>query len=127
MIKVIISVFKSHIYKICEMCLCDIITHNAFHSCHLPFAHPCSLYQLQSHVLPYSTVFQVRVVIVDENDCIPEFLQSIYSKDGVPETVTTATSLLQGETSVHFIAPQFSQCLVLHLISIFIVAIHSGL
>uniref|UniRef100_UPI001CD8EB32 neural-cadherin-like n=1 Tax=Solea senegalensis TaxID=28829 RepID=UPI001CD8EB32 len=37
----------------------------------------------------------VRVVIVDENDCVPEFLQSIYSKDGVPETVTTATSLLQ--------------------------------
>uniref|UniRef100_A0A3Q2CVV9 Si:ch211-186j3.6 n=1 Tax=Cyprinodon variegatus TaxID=28743 RepID=A0A3Q2CVV9_CYPVA len=37
----------------------------------------------------------VRVVIVDENDCVPEFLQSIYSTDGVPETVTTATSLLQ--------------------------------
>ncbi|KAF3686954.1 Neural-cadherin Cadherin-N [Channa argus] len=37
----------------------------------------------------------VRVVIVDENDCVPEFLQSIYSKDGVQETVTTATSLLQ--------------------------------
>ncbi|MED6293622.1 hypothetical protein CHARACLAT_012301, partial [Characodon lateralis] len=37
----------------------------------------------------------VRVVIVDENDCVPEFLQSIYSKDGIPETVTTATSLLQ--------------------------------
>lgn len=43
-------------------------------------------------------ILQVRVVIVDENDCVPEFLQSIYSKDGVPETVTTATSLLQGET-----------------------------
>ncbi|XP_032376231.1 LOW QUALITY PROTEIN: neural-cadherin-like [Etheostoma spectabile] len=40
-------------------------------------------------------VMRVRVVIVDENDCVPEFLQSIYSKDGVPETVTTATSLLQ--------------------------------
>lgn len=44
---------------------------------------------------------QVRVVITDENDCVPEFLQSIYSKDGVPETVTTATSLLQGEPSGH--------------------------
>lgn len=41
---------------------------------------------------------QVRVIITDENDCVPEFLQSIYSKDGVPETVTTATSLLQGKS-----------------------------
>lgn len=40
---------------------------------------------------------QVQVLITDENDCVPEFLQSIYSVDGVPETVTTATSLLQGE------------------------------
>lgn len=47
---------------------------------------------------PLLLTSQVRVVIVDENDCVPEFLQSIYSKDGVPETVTTATSLLQGET-----------------------------
>ncbi|XP_068617100.1 neural-cadherin [Brachionichthys hirsutus] len=38
---------------------------------------------------------EVRVAIVDENDCVPEFLQSIYTKDSVPETVTTATSLLQ--------------------------------
>ncbi|XP_076854322.1 LOW QUALITY PROTEIN: neural-cadherin [Brachyhypopomus gauderio] len=42
-----------------------------------------------------SSAAEVRVVILDENDCVPEFLQSIYSKDGVPETVTTATSLLQ--------------------------------
>ncbi|XP_016887842.1 neural-cadherin [Cynoglossus semilaevis] len=42
-----------------------------------------------------SSAAEVRVVIVDENDCVPEFLQSIYSKEGVPETVTTATSLLQ--------------------------------
>uniref|UniRef100_A0A3Q2PU85 Si:ch211-186j3.6 n=1 Tax=Fundulus heteroclitus TaxID=8078 RepID=A0A3Q2PU85_FUNHE len=42
-----------------------------------------------------SSATEVRVFIVDENDCVPEFLQSIYSKDGVPETVTTATSLLQ--------------------------------
>lgn len=47
----------------------------------------------------FPITFQVRVVIVDENDCVPEFLQSIYSKDGVPETVTTATSLLQGGTT----------------------------
>lgn len=39
------------------------------------------------------------MIITDENDCVPEFLQSIYSKDSVPETVTTATSLLQGEWS----------------------------
>ncbi|KAL4613634.1 neural-cadherin-like [Arapaima gigas] len=44
-----------------------------------------------------SSAAEVRVVITDENDCVPEFLQSIYSKDSIPETVTTATSLLQGE------------------------------
>ncbi|KAF3689058.1 Neural-cadherin Cadherin-N [Channa argus] len=42
-----------------------------------------------------STATEVQVLITDENDCVPEFLQSIYSVDGVPETVTTATSLLQ--------------------------------
>ncbi|KAK1802224.1 hypothetical protein P4O66_021889 [Electrophorus voltai] len=42
-----------------------------------------------------SSATEVRVIILDENDCVPEFLQSIYSKDGIPETVTTATSLLQ--------------------------------
>uniref|UniRef100_A0A6Q2Y7V5 Uncharacterized protein n=1 Tax=Esox lucius TaxID=8010 RepID=A0A6Q2Y7V5_ESOLU len=42
-----------------------------------------------------SSAIEVQVVITDENDCVPEFLQSIYSVDGVPETVTTATSLLQ--------------------------------
>uniref|UniRef100_A0A3P8UBI6 Si:ch211-186j3.6 n=1 Tax=Cynoglossus semilaevis TaxID=244447 RepID=A0A3P8UBI6_CYNSE len=47
-----------------------------------------------------SSAAEVRVVIVDENDCVPEFLQSIYSKEGVPETVTTATSLLQYRTFV---------------------------
>uniref|UniRef100_A0A8C4YYS6 Si:ch211-186j3.6 n=1 Tax=Gadus morhua TaxID=8049 RepID=A0A8C4YYS6_GADMO len=46
-----------------------------------------------------SSAAEVRVVIVDENDCVPEFLQSIYSKDSVPETVTTATSLLQVSAS----------------------------
>lgn len=50
---------------------------------------------------PLSSCDQVQVLITDENDCVPEFLQSIYSVDGVPETVTTATSLLQGETRPH--------------------------
>ncbi|MGH0142861.1 UNVERIFIED_CONTAM: hypothetical protein FKN15_000440 [Acipenser sinensis] len=40
-------------------------------------------------------LIEVLVMIMDENDCIPEFLQSIYSKESVLETVTTATSLLQ--------------------------------
>uniref|UniRef100_H3CSG8 Uncharacterized protein n=1 Tax=Tetraodon nigroviridis TaxID=99883 RepID=H3CSG8_TETNG len=44
----------------------------------------------------FVSALQVQVLITDENDCVPEFLQSIYSVDGVPETVTTATSLLQG-------------------------------
>ncbi|KAM6977861.1 LOW QUALITY PROTEIN: neural-cadherin [Aplochiton taeniatus] len=66
-----------------------------------------------------SSAAEVRVVIVDENDCVPEFLQSIYSKDGVPETVTTATSLLQVSASdcdsernaaltYHTLSPDFS-------------------
>ncbi|XP_030620846.1 neural-cadherin [Chanos chanos] len=46
-----------------------------------------------------SSAAEVRVFITDENDCVPEFLQSIYSKDSVPETVTTATSLLQVSAS----------------------------
>uniref|UniRef100_A0A8C1KCP3 Si:ch211-186j3.6 n=1 Tax=Cyprinus carpio TaxID=7962 RepID=A0A8C1KCP3_CYPCA len=46
-----------------------------------------------------SSAAEVRVIIMDENDCVPEFQQSIYSKDGVPETVTTATSLLQVSAS----------------------------
>lgn len=59
---------------------------------------------------------QVQVLITDENDCVPEFLQSIYSVDGVPETVTTATSLLQGKTPLtsYFI----SICLVLEQVKI---------
>ncbi|KAJ8247352.1 hypothetical protein GJAV_G00245390 [Gymnothorax javanicus] len=66
-----------------------------------------------------SSAAEVRVIITDENDCIPEFLQSIYSKDGVPETVTTATSLLQvsasdcdsdqnAEITYHTMSPDFS-------------------
>lgn len=52
----------------------------------------------QSAVVSALGPSQVQVLITDENDCVPEFLQSIYSVDGVAETVTTATSLLQGET-----------------------------
>ncbi|KAG9352523.1 hypothetical protein JZ751_020937 [Albula glossodonta] len=66
-----------------------------------------------------SSAAEVRVTIMDENDCVPEFLQSIYSKDGVPETVTTATSLLQvsasdcdsdmnAELTYHTLSPDFS-------------------
>ncbi|KAI1904104.1 hypothetical protein AGOR_G00002230 [Albula goreensis] len=66
-----------------------------------------------------SSAAEVRVLITDENDCVPEFLQSIYSKDGVPETVTTATSLLQvsasdcdsdrnAELSYYTISPDFT-------------------
>lgn len=65
------------------------------------FVYLLSFFLSFSHVLllfPHAAANQVQVLITDENDCVPEFLQSIYSVDGVPETVTTATSLLQGET-----------------------------
>uniref|UniRef100_A0A3Q2XMW5 Neural-cadherin-like n=1 Tax=Hippocampus comes TaxID=109280 RepID=A0A3Q2XMW5_HIPCM len=66
-----------------------------------------------------STAAEVQVLITDENDCVPEFLQSIYSVDGVPETVTTATSLLQvmatdcdsglnAELTYYTLSPDFS-------------------
>ncbi|KAL4630306.1 neural-cadherin-like [Arapaima gigas] len=66
-----------------------------------------------------SSAAEVQVLISDENDCVPEFLQSIYSKDSVPETVTTATSLLQvsasdcdsdlnAELSYHTLSPDFT-------------------
>ncbi|MBN3309830.1 CADN protein, partial [Amia calva] len=66
-----------------------------------------------------SSAAEVLVVITDENDCVPEFLQSIYSKDSVPETVTTATSLLQvsandcdselnAELSYYTLSPDFT-------------------
>ncbi|XP_071199905.1 neural-cadherin-like [Salvelinus alpinus] len=66
-----------------------------------------------------SSAIEVQVVITDENDCVPEFLQSIYSVDGVPETVTTATSLLQvlasdcdsglnAELTYYTLSPDFS-------------------
>ncbi|NXG56211.1 CADN protein, partial [Hemiprocne comata] len=43
----------------------------------------------------FSSAAEVVVVITDVNDCAPEFQQSIYSKVGVPETVTMTTALLQ--------------------------------
>ncbi|NXY46161.1 CADN protein, partial [Ceuthmochares aereus] len=43
----------------------------------------------------FSSVAEVLVVITDVNDCDPEFHQSIYSKVGVPETVSMTTALLQ--------------------------------
>uniref|UniRef100_A0A8C7PBT5 Neural-cadherin-like n=1 Tax=Oncorhynchus mykiss TaxID=8022 RepID=A0A8C7PBT5_ONCMY len=66
-----------------------------------------------------SSAIEVQVVITDENDCVPEFLQSIYSVDGVSETVTTATSLLQvlasdcdsglnAELTYYTLSPDFS-------------------
>ncbi|XP_061676359.1 neural-cadherin isoform X2 [Syngnathoides biaculeatus] len=42
-----------------------------------------------------SGVSEVVVYITDENDCTPEFLHSIYTRDNVPENVTPGTSLLQ--------------------------------
>ncbi|XP_058849785.1 neural-cadherin-like [Acipenser ruthenus] len=66
-----------------------------------------------------SSAAEVLVMIMDENDCIPEFLQSIYSKESVLETVTTATSLLQvsandcdsglnAEISYYTLSPDFT-------------------
>ncbi|XP_058848728.1 neural-cadherin-like [Acipenser ruthenus] len=66
-----------------------------------------------------SSAAEVLVMITDENDCIPEFLQSIYSKESVLETVTTATSLLQvsandcdsglnAEISYYTLSPDFT-------------------
>uniref|UniRef100_A0A8C7LXV5 Si:dkey-22o22.2 n=1 Tax=Oncorhynchus kisutch TaxID=8019 RepID=A0A8C7LXV5_ONCKI len=42
-----------------------------------------------------SGVAEVVVHITDENDCTPEFLHSIYSRDNIPEATTPGTSLLQ--------------------------------
>ncbi|XP_066439955.1 neural-cadherin-like [Eleutherodactylus coqui] len=68
---------------------------------------------------PLSSSVEVVVVIIDINDCTPEFQQTIYSRDGVPETVPVATSLLQvtasdcdsgesGEFSYFTLSPDFS-------------------
>uniref|UniRef100_A0A8C9RT17 Si:dkey-22o22.2 n=1 Tax=Scleropages formosus TaxID=113540 RepID=A0A8C9RT17_SCLFO len=42
-----------------------------------------------------SNVAEVVVHITDENDCTPEFMHSIYSRDNIPETTMPGTSLLQ--------------------------------
>ncbi|XP_062997498.1 neural-cadherin-like [Elgaria multicarinata webbii] len=42
-----------------------------------------------------SSTVEVWVVITDVNDCAPEFQQSIYTKDNVPEAVTVTSALLQ--------------------------------
>nr|XP_057909277.1 neural-cadherin isoform X1 [Doryrhamphus excisus] len=42
-----------------------------------------------------SGVTEVVVYITDENDCTPEFLHSIYTRDNIPENVAPGTSLLQ--------------------------------
>ncbi|XP_076827668.1 neural-cadherin [Brachyhypopomus gauderio] len=42
-----------------------------------------------------SNVAEVAVHITDENDCTPEFMHSIYSKDNIPETTPPGTPLLQ--------------------------------
>ncbi|XP_063804777.1 neural-cadherin-like [Pseudophryne corroboree] len=68
---------------------------------------------------PLNSTVEVVVVITDINDCTPEFQQTIYSRDSVPETVPVATSLLQvtatdcdsamnGEFSYFTLSPDFS-------------------
>ncbi|XP_043937612.1 neural-cadherin-like [Protopterus annectens] len=47
----------------------------------------------------FSCAAEVLVAITDVNDCVPEFLQSVYTQDNVPETVTTTTSLIQVSTT----------------------------
>ncbi|XP_041045226.1 neural-cadherin [Carcharodon carcharias] len=57
------------------------------------------LYHLLVRVLEagtgLSSVTEVVIHITDENDCTPEFLHSIYSRDNIPESVPIGTSLLQ--------------------------------
>ncbi|TRY95800.1 hypothetical protein DNTS_001832 [Danionella cerebrum] len=42
-----------------------------------------------------SNMAEVVVHITDENDCTPEFMHSIYSRDNIPESTPPGTSLLQ--------------------------------
>ncbi|XP_051878588.1 neural-cadherin [Pristis pectinata] len=42
-----------------------------------------------------TSVTEVVIHIIDENDCTPEFLHSIYSCDNIPENIPIGTSLLQ--------------------------------
>ncbi|XP_062393955.1 neural-cadherin [Sardina pilchardus] len=57
------------------------------------------LHHLQVHAAEpdtgLSSVTEVVVHITDENDCTPEFLHSIYSRDNIPESIPPGTSLLQ--------------------------------
>ncbi|KAM9301979.1 neural-cadherin-like [Gastrophryne carolinensis] len=66
-----------------------------------------------------SSTAEVVVVITDINDCAPEFQQTIYSKEGVPENTPQTTTLLQvlatdcdtginGEFSYFTLSPDFS-------------------
>ncbi|CAH2324231.1 neural-cadherin-like [Pelobates cultripes] len=65
------------------------------------------------------SITEVVVEITDVNDCTPEFQQTIYSKDNVPETVPVSASLLQvmatdcdsglnGVVSYYTLSPDFS-------------------
>ncbi|XP_002934429.3 neural-cadherin [Xenopus tropicalis] len=47
------------------------------------------------HLEQLSSTAEVHVFITDVNDCIPEFQQTIYSKDNVAENAAVMTSLLQ--------------------------------
>ncbi|XP_069392731.1 neural-cadherin isoform X1 [Paralichthys olivaceus] len=42
-----------------------------------------------------SGVAEVVLHVTDENDCTPEFLQSIYTRDNIPESIAPGSSLLQ--------------------------------
>ncbi|XP_031175500.2 neural-cadherin [Sander lucioperca] len=42
-----------------------------------------------------SGVAEVVVHVTDENDCTPEFLHSIYTRDNIPESIAPGSSLLQ--------------------------------
>lgn len=52
-------------------------------------------------ILSLRRSLQVVVHITDENDCTPEFLQSIYTRDNLPESTAPGSSLLQGNTHTH--------------------------
>ncbi|KAM4688915.1 neural-cadherin-like [Discoglossus pictus] len=57
------------------------------------------LYQLLVKALEIdsglSSVTEVMIHIMDDNDCFPEFQQSIYSRDNILENIPVGTSLLQ--------------------------------
>ncbi|XP_075045350.1 neural-cadherin-like [Mixophyes fleayi] len=77
------------------------------------------LVRASEYPLPLNSTVEVVVVITDINDCTPEFQQTIYSREGVLETVPVATSLLQvtaadcdsgvnGDFSFFTLSPDFS-------------------